>query len=343
MLKQNQDKIEFDLNETLYFESGQEIEEMLSISLDPDIAIQTYDSYIQVRGLIILQGEYNKVSKELSNESSFTNDTINGLIERVVEIDDYQAKFSHRFPVEISVPTERVDNLEDITVTVESFDYDLPDNRQLNIKASVHIHGIKTDIEEKQIKEQEKQVKDETEAKVVASPLDNQLQNENHDGTEMTMEASHKKDESLMSKSVMETQTEQARDEQEETVSMTDVVEETFNPEHAAQDVLNMEQVTDNNITKEKEIIEGNEIDIQLSENAEEKDEEEVEDVLFLTDLFSGEEEEAYTKMKIYITQENDTIESIAKSYDMSTLQLITDNNLTGTNLEVGQLLRIPV
>src|SRR5690625_2629242 len=32
ILQQNEDKIKFDLNETLYFESGQEIEEMVSIS-----------------------------------------------------------------------------------------------------------------------------------------------------------------------------------------------------------------------------------------------------------------------------------------------------------------------
>src|SRR5690625_3167167 len=90
-------------------------------------------------------------------------------------------------------------------------------------------------------------------------------------------------------------------------------------------------------------VVEMNEIDIQLSESEEDDGDEEVKDVRFLTDLFGGEQEETYTKMKIYITQENDTIESIAKRYEMSTLQLIKDNQLTGEGLEEGQLLYIQV
>src|SRR5690625_2583098 len=145
ILQQNEDKIKFDLNETLYFESGQEIEEMVSISLDPDIAVQTYDSYIQIRGLIFLQGEYQKSDHVKLEEQAYNDVNFTKYIEKVVELDTDYARFSHRFPVEISVPTYRVDNLEDITVSVNSFDYELPDKNKLKLKAAIHINGINAD------------------------------------------------------------------------------------------------------------------------------------------------------------------------------------------------------
>src|SRR5699024_8709900 len=70
--------------------------------------------------------------------------------EKVYEMDDEQSRFSHRFPVEISVPPNLVDNLEDITVSVDAFDYELPSQNKLNIKASIHIHGINQTIEDKE-------------------------------------------------------------------------------------------------------------------------------------------------------------------------------------------------
>src|SRR5690625_172203 len=141
----NNNQIEFDLNETLYFESGQEIAEMVSIFLDPDIAVQKYDSYVQIRGLIIVQGEYRRANLEGKAEEETHSTNLTRYIEKVIVSDYNQARFSHRFPVEISVPSHRVDNLNDITVTVDSFDYELPDQNQLKLIASVHIKGINAD------------------------------------------------------------------------------------------------------------------------------------------------------------------------------------------------------
>src|SRR5690625_2797452 len=147
--------IEFDLSETLYFESGQEIEEMLSISLDPDIAIQPYDSYVQIRGLIILQGEYRKRKQDVMDKDNNHYDHTKEYVEKVIETAPNQAKFSHRFPVEISVPVERVENLKDITVSVDTFDYELPDKSKLVLIASIHIHGIKSERKEPEKKEED--------------------------------------------------------------------------------------------------------------------------------------------------------------------------------------------
>lgn len=320
MLKQDKDKIEFDLNETLYFESGQEIDEMVSISLDPDIAVQPYDSYVQIRGLITLQGEYRKVKQSSTTDNKTDSNNVSSFIEKVYEMDNDQASFSHRFPVEISVPSYRVDNLNDISVIVDSFDYELPDQNQLKLTASVHIKGIKSDTSSD--KEQlEESLSHSEEVETMNESEKSEFEGVNQDEEVRANEAD------LETKEVVE------ENQNAETVEME--------KQDEIQEEIEIEEVFAESVVEESKEV--NEIDIQLNEGEKDEDNDEVRDVQFLTELFGGEAEETYTKMRIYIAQEDDTIESIAKRYEMSTLQLIKDNNLTGEGLEEGQLLHIPV
>ncbi|MEI3612873.1 stage VI sporulation protein D [Pseudogracilibacillus sp. SO30301A] len=322
-MKQDKDMIEFDLNETLYFESGQEINEMVSISLDPDIAVQPYDSYVQIRGLIILQGEYRKEPNPTDHSQNANN--AKNYIESVYETDQDQASFSHRFPVEISVPSYRVDNLNNISVIVDSFDYELPDQNQLKLTASVHIKGIKSDIIDDK-KEQEESLSHSEGVETMNESEKSKLEDGNQD------EEIHANEADLEAKDVVE----------ENQIEETDEMEKQEEVESAIQqEEMKVEEVFSDAVAEE-EIKEVNEIDIQLNEGEKDEDDDEVRDVQFLTDLFGNEEEETHTKMRIYITQEEDTIESIAKRYEISTLQLIKDNNLTEEGLEEGQLLHIP-
>lgn len=295
-LKQSNDVIVFEVNETLYFESGQEIAEMISISLDPEIGIQPFENYIQVYGLIVLQGEYLKV-EENSNEQEQYNDDLTRYIEKVVDTEENKAKFSHRFPVEISVPPYRVENIEDVTVTIDSFDYEIPDEGKLVVKSSVHINGIKKDV-------------------AVQNKQDVQTEFD-YDDKKVSKEMTH--------------------DDTTTQEEITDVEFVELNRE------VQEEYVQENQVVRHEQVMtSSNEIDIQLNES-EEEHEEEVKDVRFLTELFGGEEEETYATMRIYIAQEDDTIETIAKQYGVSALQLMQDNNLSGEDIEEGQLLQLPV
>ncbi|MEI3605841.1 stage VI sporulation protein D [Pseudogracilibacillus sp. SE30717A] len=345
-MKQNNDMIEFELNETLHFESGQEIAEMISISLNPDIAIQKFDSYIQIRGLIILQGEYNKASDSTNNnvESSYDGKT-KAFIEKVMETNDHKAQFSHRFPVEISVPLYRVENLNDITVSVDSFDYELPDLNQLNLTALIHIHGIKGDTDVGQSTQQTETSQSEGEEQM-AEAEKSSVEGESKESVNNKPEE-HEQEKSVDISEVTSKETEEEPVSKMEETTNTESEEVMEEPDKIEEEAEISETIDEADIIEvnstEIESSDENEIDIQLSKNKEEDNEEDVKDVRFLTDLFGGEEEEEYSKMKIYIAQEDDTIESIAKRYEMSTLQLIKDNNLTEEGLEEGQLLYIPV
>src|SRR5699024_5979508 len=142
-LSHDQQKFSFGLNESLYFEKGQEVEEMIQIALEPEISIQPFNEYVSIRGVIELQGEYQKVEGSEEHQQKIAdidNTPSQRFMERITDIDVNTASFSHRFPVEISVPSYRVKDMNQITVSIESFDYEVPMNNQLNLTSTIDIH-----------------------------------------------------------------------------------------------------------------------------------------------------------------------------------------------------------
>ena len=82
----------------------------------------------------------------------------------------------------------------------------------------------------------------------------------------------------------------------------------------------------------------------EIRENSDnQEDNEQVRAVSYLSDMFSDSEEESYTRMRLCIVQEQDTIDSIAERYQVSALQLIKLNRLDEDyDVKEGQLLYIP-
>lgn len=344
-----ENKITFDLNETLLFELGQEIEEMISISLDPDIVVQSYDDYVQIRGVIMLSGEYFRVREDnLDMEQDLPERNVPSFryVERVVNINRDVSGFSHRFPVEISVSNERVDNLNDIVVTVDSFDYKLPTNDTLNIFASLHIYGI--DPEQKTVEESERRPMasasdyyEEVSEKQDVIHTDEQSDEKVDETIETNKDRStlDEVDDSTNKQEIMEDFQEQPlrlikgkkHDSDEELDSIIPKAEAT----EGEVSEVNAEQDDDISESTASE----DEIQIELNDGLDE-DNDEVNDVTFLTELFSS-DEETYTQVKIYIAQKDDTVESIAKQYDIPVLQLLKDNRMSMDTIEEGQLITI--
>ena len=154
----------FDLEESLYFEKGQEVAELRGIALEPEISIQPYEEYISIRGNIELQGEYEKVESEQDDRSlDFEDFQAKRYVEKVID-EEGLAAFSHRFPVEISVPPYRVADLNEVTVHVDSFDYEIPEPSHLKLYATIEIHGINSEVEHQ--RQETKEVKDTEEKEV---------------------------------------------------------------------------------------------------------------------------------------------------------------------------------
>ena len=305
-LDQQQSVLSFTVNESLHMERGQEIEEMLSISIEPDIAIETFEEYMQIRGLIILQGECSKANNtedKYDDEATEQNDAT-VYMEKVIDTQVNQMMFSHRFPVEVSVARNRIDNIAEVKVEVISFDYELPANDRINIEATLHIHGIKGD----NVEQEKEEKQEEAEAVIEETAPTSEEHNVVNDQAQATEE-------------------EKELPATEEQAIQTDVSESL---QDDAKIISESIEATDDQV-----------IDIQYSETTAEVADEEVSDVLFLTDLFGEVEEASVTTMKIHIIQEEDTIESIAKRYDISALQLMKDNNIHADDMEPGALIYI--
>ncbi|ATH92655.1 peptigoglycan-binding protein LysM [Bacillus glycinifermentans] len=131
-------RLQFSVEESICFQKGQEVSELLSISLDPDISVQEVNDYVSIRGSLELTGEYNIDQTweyaELPATSRFVEDVkLKG---------DGSAELTHCFPVDITIPKNKVNHLNDVFVFIDAFDYQLTDARMLTIQADLAIEGL---------------------------------------------------------------------------------------------------------------------------------------------------------------------------------------------------------
>ncbi|WP_010531136.1 stage VI sporulation protein D [Lentibacillus jeotgali] len=342
-----QEVFRFDLNESLYFEKGQEVGEMTGISLDPDISIQPFNDYVSIRGVIELNGSYQKEDASQEEDESaldFDDDyQSKRYVERVVGLEDNQAEFTHRFPVEISVPAYRVSDLDDVTVGIESFDYEIPNQNQLNLSSTIEIHGINDDTENTSESEQENEPalpfrNDET--------FEFDIKMEKEDETEAD-DTFYQDPPPALPQETEQHEADQVDEGAEEDPSYAKVrwkskksqtLAEFFgNDDHeSSQHDLSMdeEEYAENPVDSPEYTVYQDEGTAESTESPE--------DVRYLADMFRHDEEEQYTKMRLCIVQDNDTVETIAERYEISALQLLKQNRLTEEGLEEGQLLYIP-
>jgi stage VI sporulation protein D len=281
---------QFELQETLYFKRGEEVHELISISLHPEVTIHPVDNDVMMQGEIELVGEYIR-DNETSDHEEIEDFEAKRFVDEVVRKDEEVAAFTHRFPVDITIPATRVENMDDVSIEIIHFDYELPMKSKLQFTSTAEIQGIKAQADRSEETAETDELDD-------SFPFEFEVKREENDFTEELDDADDK---------------------------------------DANEDL---------ELTESEPAVQENELTIrsmEAEENSEETETEEVSDVSYLTDIFREEEDERYTKMRICIVQEEDTIESIAERFQVSTLQLIKQNKLDEEfDINEGQLLYIP-
>ncbi|MYL19928.1 LysM peptidoglycan-binding domain-containing protein [Halobacillus litoralis] len=135
-----QNVFSFYLDESIWFQEGQGVRELIGISLEPDITIEDRGDEVCLKGTVDLGGEYMPTGPQTDAESPAAAGA------RVMDSVEAQGEgiyvFSHAFPVEITVPLERVSNMDDVWIDIETFDYELPADRQLRLHAQLTINGV---------------------------------------------------------------------------------------------------------------------------------------------------------------------------------------------------------
>lgn len=60
--------LRFSLEESVWFHKGQEVAELVSLSLEPNVTIQENEQYITIRGSLDMTGEYRKMVDESESD-----------------------------------------------------------------------------------------------------------------------------------------------------------------------------------------------------------------------------------------------------------------------------------
>ncbi|MBR0591069.1 LysM peptidoglycan-binding domain-containing protein [Bacillus sp. FSL W8-0920] len=407
-------RLQFSVEESIYFKSGQEVSELLSISLDPDILVQEVNDYVSIRGSLELTGEYNINQEELLGElSSYASYRE---ADEVKVREDGTAELLHQFPVDITIPKNKISHLNDVFVFIDAFDYQLTENRLLTIQADLAIEGLLDEEMPQAPVEEPYEFVHRSEEEYGDVTYDYQLQPEDEEQEELqdyereidedqavlqhdTRAEEEKQEEEIEIELVSREEETEELEEREETESQEEVtlgyrslpeaqVQEPpfFEPPKLLEEEKREDTFFEVEVRKDPEAAEELEETVQpypvfespayhveeeqeaqddtyqlgrlyereapkVYESAQEEEEFE-EDVretsgsensLYLTKLFAKQEEEDFSRMKICIVQQEDTVDRICERYQLNVQQLLRTNSLSvDAELEEGQILYIP-
>ncbi|WP_082233693.1 stage VI sporulation protein D [Halobacillus massiliensis] len=317
-MERNQD-FSFFLDESLWFKEGQGVNELLGISLEPQVSISDLGEDVRLHGFVELSGEY--LAKE-QEEGIYREDDVRQsgrVIQRVDKSAEGVSEFFHQFPVEITVSKDRVADLEDVIINIESFDYEIPESNQLRLHAELVMNGI--------FQEQPS----------------NQREGIEHDEV-VTLGPVLYKEEEVRSQ-------EKAEDEESGRKETYQTFSEFFQmSEPAETEVEEKPEVQEEEVEEESESESPKENKAKMAGIGDEEENEEVEEEesppsvngfkQIFQHLFPN-RDETYAQMKMYIVQEDETIEMIAKRYEVPVKQLEKVNKME-EEVTAGQVVYIP-
>src|SRR5699024_3320245 len=306
----NDEQMFVPIDEKLFVPADKKINEMMTISLDPDIAVIEKEEFVKLQGQVLLQGKYKKMPDNHVTEVTIEDKPY---IKDIQELHYDEVIFAHPFPVEITIAAYRIEKITDITVKVAHFDYEIIEPEKMHVKARLEIAGLQATPPKK------KQEKRKTESAEVEEEATKNV--EKTAPTEKSKEVIHEEEE------VVEVSSEK-NNEVEEIVATNDT-----------QETEELREIDDSEEVSQGEDTEAAEAQaVHIGHTEEEVDESE--HTMFLRELFANEEDEN-ERVTLYITQSQDTIETVATRYEISTYQLMKDNDLTEDLLEEGQILKI--
>ncbi len=321
----NENIFSFQLEEVLSFERGQEVGDMISVFLDPEITVQSLKEDVSIRGMIELQGEYERTSdhedqpERVLNAETFEQ---RHYVDKVVDIGEERAIFSHQFPVEISVPHYRITNVEEVSMEIEHFDYEIIAPDEMKIQSSILIHGINNE-EYVDTSERNDEEREPLFTVVDQDPFVEDEAESHEDSIQMKEQVSR----SLATNEAPPAPP-PSQDELDEAA-----LRETEEPQEQMEVSTHSIEETETTISSMDE----DDHEVDESTAAEEGK------IDYLMSMFGDEEENGHTKVRLCIVQERDTVESIAEKYNITKSLIVKRNQLENEELVEGQLLHIPL
>ncbi len=372
----NESCLRFSLEESVWFQKGQEVEELVSISLDPNITIHENEQYVTIQGALELTGEYQRYNDGSNEEEDLF--TAPKFVHHVEEREEGLYEFSHRFPVDITIPNNRIQSINDIHVEVESFDYLFQERSCMKLTADLTITGLYGDQQHKPAHEEA-----EVEVEVEEVQLEVAYRESTIDEIEENVERSY---ELRTEEEVEPTNLEQeyepfavearksADDTEEKVVSINKAVELfeapqlpvneakepeiTFSaarsegPQEVVEEVVEEAPEVELQPVPEAELQPQVETQLEVESSSsppqpkvKNKKKKSSKQGMSLTEFFARKEEtEDLTKLRVAIVQSGETVEQLASRYEVPVQQLLKVNHLElNQDIYEGQVLYIPI
>ncbi|WP_096435962.1 stage VI sporulation protein D [Alteribacter populi] len=336
MANEQASTLSFSIQEAVWLNRGQEIENVLSLSLDPDISIHEAEDHVTVKGNLVLTGEY-RPGKEVDEaqqqrDASLSEQVSFRSIEEVRISDEGLGTIKHPFPIDVTIPRDRIHSLDDVYVNVDGFDYDLPGNGCIELQADVSITGMRGEFpSQSNTTEQKKEEAEEEEERSfhyesVRPALEEEPQPEMRNSDYLEEEEEH---EEVHHEPVVNFSSSTEEENQENEPEFEEP--ETNHKE-------GMEQVR---------YVEETKMEVEDQYEEEESTEEEEhegreENALYLTKMLARDNEEEFSRLRMCIIQPGESIETISERYDIPVSQLMRTNQLNEERVDEGQILYIP-
>lgn len=378
MTQEQSSTLTFSIEDSVWLNKGQQIDEIIGMSLTPEIYVKQVGEHVTIKGGLRFVGEY-KMDRMESDEEESASSSYSELSdfrqsgEITADADSGIGEIEHLFPIDITIPMARIQHVDDIYVQVASFDYDLPEKSCIQLTADVSISGMKTEDLNNQ-SEQEEPVAEKDEEPTETAFHFEAYQDEQEPVLEEPAQVREEIVEEVVEEMIEEMEEEEpvARDvtlpvEQDIVETYTDDViqnnweqVEVVREEPIEKEVRFKQRVDDENYEKEpsesrssysslaamsnnkKEMARASEEEDEAAAEPVAKQSKLAENASYLTNMLRNEEEQ-FSKWKMCIIQDSDTLQSIAERYELSTGQLTRYNNLDSEKVEEGQILYIPV
>src|SRR5690625_5236224 len=253
--------------------------------------------------------------------------------------------FNYPIPVDITIPSNRIRETNEPEVHIDYFDYELPEPRTLHIFAKIRLNGVELEPEE------EREIyRPDFELKAIPS-----LEENRSEGSEVEVpnfdQASTGEDEHVVSNDVNDDSEndEVGRDfwKKETTHNFAEFMQKKEEKSMVSDEVESTaeEAVEAESAVEEEQHDEAVSVDAEQSEQADQQtDEKPKKGLSYLASLFRNKEDQPEkVQLKIRFVQEDETLDSIAKDYDVSVAKLERLNNLeAGYELRSWELLYVP-
>lgn len=375
MAQEQSSTLTFSIEDSVWLNQGQQIDEILGMTLTPEIFVDQDGEHVTIKGGLRFVGEYKidhgvEEEKRIDDGESFADLSDFRQSGQLTEHEGEIGEIEHLFPIDITIPMARIQHIDDIFVEIASFDYDLPEKGCIQLTADVSISGMKSEKQELEADTDDRELEQEEDTEEAEETAFSFTAYKEPDGEEPILQKPTVESDEQQTAPANE---ENAQVNREQVLDISAAFGEALENKHetsppsepvlprATENELDVGQEKEESAetTQEearKDVEEEDRYEESQQEEALAADEQELEEALeeadqkgereenatYLTSMLRNEVEQ-FTKWKMCIIQENETLDTIAERYELSASQLTRYNNLADEQVSEGQILYIPV